>query len=94
MLNENQSGQLLIPEAVKEDANAQEIIRVWIAKGGQHFTLRVGLWDDPATWGLLLADLAGNIAKSYEQDAAVDARACLERIRQAFNVELESPMDV
>jgi hypothetical protein len=84
---------LLIPEAAQHDKNSMEIIRVWIANKNQHFTLRVGLWDDPAAWGLLLADLARNIAKSYEQDAAVDPLGALERIRLAFNTELENPTD-
>ena len=83
--------QLLVPEAAKNDPNSIEIIRVWIANKDQHFTLRVGLWDDPAAWGLLLADLARNIARSYEQDTAVNLQAALERIKLAFSAELENP---
>ena len=86
----SQLDQLLIPDAAKQDENAQEIIRVWIANQNQHFSLRVGLWDDPAAWGLLLADLAKNIAKSYEEDSALDACATLKRIKLAFEAELGS----
>lgn len=93
MPRDSANNQLLIPEAAKNDATSMEIIRVWIANKEQHFTLRVGLWDDPAGWGLLLADLVRNIAKSYEQDAAVDPEAALERIKLAFNTELENPTD-
>jgi len=85
--------QLLIPDAAKTDQNSLEVIRVWVANQNQHFTLRVGLWDDPAAWGLLLADLARNVAKSYEQDAGLDARATLDRIKLAFSVELDDPTD-
>ena len=85
--------QLLIPELARRDTTAMEIIRVWIANKRQHFTMRVGLWDDPAAWGLLLADLARNIAASYEQDAAREAEASLDRIRDAFNAELANPTD-
>jgi len=91
MPRDSANNQLLIPEAAKNDANSMEIIRVWIANKDQHFTLRVGLWDDPAAWGLLLADLARNIAKSYEQDTALDPQAALERIKLAFSTELENP---
>ena len=87
------NNELLIPDAAKADQNATEIIRVWIANNSQHFSLRVGLWNDPAAWGLLLADLAKNIAKSYEQDAALDFQATLDRIKLAFNVELENPTE-
>src|SRR5438093_756339 len=80
MPRESANNQLMIPEAAKNDANSIEIIRVWITNKNQHFTLRVGLWDDPGAWGLLLADLARNVANSYEQDAAFDAQAALERI--------------
>jgi hypothetical protein len=93
MHKESINNQLEVPEAARNDANSQEIIRVWIANENQHFTLRAGLWDDPAVWGLLFADLARNIAKSYEQYAEADPRAVLERIKQAFNVELEYPTD-
>lgn len=93
MPRDSAKNQLLIPEAAKSDANSLEIIRVWIANKNQHFTLRVGLWNDPAAWGLLLADLARNVAKSYEQDTGFDPQAALERIRLAFNTELECPSD-
>ncbi len=83
--------KLLIPEEAKRDEHSLELIRVWIANESQHFSLRVGLWDDPAAWGLLLADLARNIAKSYEQDAGRDAKATLSRIRAAFTAELDDP---
>jgi hypothetical protein len=82
--------ELLIPEQARTDKKSLEIIRVWIANESQHFTLRIGLWEDPAAWGLLLADLAKNIAKSYEQDAALELEATLNRIRLAFNVELDT----
>ena len=85
--------ELIIPEPAKTDPSSTEIIRVWIANGRQHFTLRVGLWEDPAAWGLLLADLARNIAQSYEEDSALDKRASLERIRLAFGTELDNPTD-
>lgn len=93
MPRDSANNQLLIPEEATNDANSMEIIRVWIANKGQHFTLRVGLWDDPSAWGLLLADLARNVAKSYEQDAGFDAQSALERIKLAFNAELENPTD-
>lgn len=90
MQRDSAKNQLLIPEAATNDANAMEIIRVWIANRNQHFTLRVGLWDDPAAWGLLLADLARNVARSYDQDTAVPPHTALDRIKMAFNAELEN----
>jgi hypothetical protein len=36
MKNEN---ELLIPPGAEEDPKAMEVIRVWVAKGGQHVSL-------------------------------------------------------
>jgi len=85
--------ELLIPEPAKRDPTSIEIMRVWIADDNQHFTLRGDIWDDPAAWGLLLADLARNLATSYCQDAAIPAEEALARIKDAFTVELENPTD-
>lgn len=87
----SKTNELLIPEAAKHDPNSLEIIRIWIANENQHFSLRVGLWNDPAAWGLFLADLARNVAISYEQDTSLDKQASLDRIKLAFNTELENP---
>lgn len=93
MSKDKSSDQLPIPVAAQNDSNSIEIIRVWIADNGQHFTIRVGLWDDPAAWGLLLADLVRNIAKSYEQDSALNPETTITRICEAFSAEMESPTD-
>jgi hypothetical protein len=85
--------ELEIPPQAFGDPDSMELIRVWMANKNQHFTLRVGLWDDPAAWGLLLADLARNVAQSYEQENSVDVRSALDRIRLAFNTEIQNPTD-
>jgi hypothetical protein len=88
-----QTDQLLIPDAAKRDPKSLELLRVWIADNNQHVSLRTGVWDDPAAWGLMLADLARHIVNTYEQDAALDQVQTLQRIRAAFNTELEFPTD-
>jgi hypothetical protein len=54
--------ELGVPEAAKADSGSFEVLRVWIAKKGQHVSLRVGVWEDPAAWGILLVDLIRHIA--------------------------------
>jgi hypothetical protein len=83
-----QSDQLLIPDAAKGDPKSFELLRVWIANKGQHVSLRVGVWNDPAAWGIMLADLAKHIANSYDKDEALDRLKTLQRIKAAFDVEL------
>ena len=50
--------ELKIPDAAKCDPNAKEILRMWLAGGGQHICLKIEPSEDPAGWGLILADLA------------------------------------
>ena len=85
--------QLLIPDAAKKDAQSFEILRVWIADKEQHVSLRVDVWNDPAAWGIMLADLAKHIVNSYDQDAALDRSKTFERIKAALEAELGSSAD-
>ncbi|MBA2750434.1 MAG: DUF5076 domain-containing protein [Tatlockia sp.] len=85
--------QLLIPQAAQEDPDSYELIRVWIAKKSQHCSIRTGIWDDPAAWGIILADLARLVVSSYEQDEGYERIATLQRIRRTFDIEMDSPTD-
>ncbi|RRA48862.1 DUF5076 domain-containing protein [Acidipila sp. EB88] len=85
--------QLLIPEDARQDPKAFELLRVWVADGAQHVSLRAGIWEDPAAWGMMLADLAGHIANSYEQGAGLDREEVLDRIRESLEHEWNSSTD-
>jgi|SRR5215475_7788237 len=85
--------QLLIPEAAVKDAQSFELLRVWVANKGQHVSLRTGVWSDPAAWGIMLADLAGHVANSYQDTDGLDRCKVLERIKAGFDAELSSPTD-
>jgi len=85
--------QLVIPDAVKQDANSFELLRVWVANKEQHVSLRAGVWNDPAAWGIMLADLARHVANSYHQDAGLDRKRALQRIKVALEAELSAPTD-
>jgi hypothetical protein len=82
-----------IPDAAIEDQNSLEIVRVWVAKKGMHVSLRAGLWDDPAHYGVMLADLAGHIANSFAQSAGYDRGQALPRIKAGLGAEFKSPTD-
>ena len=85
--------QLIIPDAAKQDPGSFEILRIWVANHGQHVSLRTGVWNDPAAWGILLADLAKHVVNSYQESAGLDKAKVLARIKTALDAELASPTD-
>jgi len=85
--------QLLIPEAARRDPQSVEVLRVWLAGEQQHVSIRVGVWDDPAAWGLMLADLARHVANSYQQVKGLDRLRTLQRVKAGLDAELSSPTD-
>ena len=90
----SQKDSLPIPAAASRDPRSLEVLRVWIAGGEQHVALAFGMWEEPAAWGLLLADLARHIAEAHaQQDEEVDGQDFLEQIRAGFETELDAPTD-
>ena len=85
--------QLIIPSPAKTDPSSFELLRVWVANKGQHVSIRVGVWKDPAAWGIVLADLARHIANAYESDAGLSQAETLSRIKTGFEAELSSETD-
>jgi hypothetical protein len=89
-----QEKQLAIPTAAAKDAQSFELIRVWIAQQSQQITLRAGVWQEPAAWGVMLADLARNIVQIHtEADEEVDAEAFLAGLLEGFDNEIEAVLD-
>jgi len=84
--------ELQIPDAAKQDSAALEILRIWIAGGSQHVSLKPGVWEDPAAWGLMLADLAKHVANAYAANG-MDRAEALRRVYQGLLVEVEFPTD-
>lgn len=85
--------ELAAPPAARADPRSFEVARLWIADDRPHVALRTDVWDDPAAWGLLLADLARHVARAYHQASGHEPEAVLERVPAGFRAELESPTD-
>ena len=85
--------ELLIPPAAEEDPKALEVIRVWVAKGGQHVSLNPLVWKDPQAWGIVLADLAGHVANAYEQALGLNRSETMRKITDLLVAELTNPTD-
>jgi Domain of unknown function (DUF5076) len=77
-----------VPQDVAADPNAEDILRVWGTRDGQVFSVRLEHWDDPAAWGMLLADLARHIARSYFEAGLRNQDATLGRIIAGFRAEI------
>jgi len=87
------TGELPIPSQAVESESAFELLRVWVADGDQHVSMATEVWEDPAAWGIMLADLARHVANSYAQTEGKKKPDVLERIREGFDAEWSSPTD-
>ncbi len=84
---------LPVPAAAKSNADSTEILRLRKVPGvGQQVILRHDAWDDPAAWGLMLADIARHVARAYAQEGQ-DEEEIFQRILAGFRAEIESPTD-
>lgn len=81
---------LLVPDSVKNDDNAVELIRVWAASGQQHISIATDVWENPAAWGIMLVDLARHISKSYVGE---NSDHVLQLIKQGFDAEWSEPTE-
>jgi len=85
--------ELPIPRAAAEEPKAIELLRVWAAKGKQHVSIATNLWADPASWGIMLVDLAKHIASAYEQTRGDNNENTLGRIKAGFDAEWSKATD-
>ncbi len=86
-----------IPEAALQDPNSVEMLRVWVAGGKLHCSLKIGMYRDgmgieeELAWGTILADAARHIAKALQGDSVQLQEASLARIAVAFDGEVAAP---
>ena len=86
-------GELLVPPMAEDDPKAIEVLRVWVAKGGQHVSINPFIWNEPEAWGIVLADLAGHLANAYMQEVGLDRQETLRKITELLIAELKNPTD-
>lgn len=79
---------LPIPPDALRDEDSFELLRAWVGSGALHCSLRPEVWQDPATWGAVLADLATYAVAAMHEHLGVDPEESLRVIRQRFEREL------
>ncbi len=77
----------LRPPPLAQDGASYEILRAW---AGNHLPQQCVLqtfWEDPATWGLLLVDIARHAARAYADAGVLSEHEAFERIMLGFTAE-------
>ena len=69
-----------------------EVLRAVIIDGDLHVSLRRA-FEDPESWGMLLAEVARDIGRLYASESAMSEEDILERVRAAFDTEMDEPSE-
>jgi hypothetical protein len=80
----------LSPPPNATDPSAIEVLRIWAIPGEAQQVSMITAWQEPGTWGLLLADVARHAAKAYAYEG-LNEHATLSRIVQFLQAELMAP---
>lgn len=90
---------LPLPLAAQRDLKAINMASLWIAEGGLHCSIKIGVYegrtdvDETQAWGTILADLARNVADALISDGSAQGprQDVINRIWTAFHAELSKP---
>jgi Domain of unknown function (DUF5076) len=83
--------ELLVPPGAASRKDSREILRAWRVGDGLHCSLAPDAWEEPAAWGLALADIAQHVATALQETTGVSPEDTLDAIRYMFNAELLGP---
>lgn len=92
MFRKKLSRELGLPPMATSNAKSVEVLRVWAAPGDAQEVVLKSTWKNPATWGLMLADIARHAANVYANEGH-DREEALQQIRQMMNAEFAEPTD-
>ena len=74
------------------EKGGHEVLRCFVVDGGLSIALRRS-FDEPGTWGVLLADLARHAARIYALETGVGEDEALDAIKTMFDDEWSRPTD-
>ncbi|WGM31144.1 DUF5076 domain-containing protein [Brevundimonas sp. NIBR11] len=90
MSNEAPEFRLTAPESVASDPDAIEMLRFWWSRGEPVMVIKPA-FDDPKTYGAILAIAARNIAYVYHANKGLDQEATYRQILAGLRQALEGP---
>jgi hypothetical protein len=73
------------------DPSAMEVLRAWLIAEQLHCSLCADVFEDPATWGAVLADVARHVALALQEAEGTEPAGTLRTIGEAFARELAGP---
>lgn len=80
--------EIEIPKSLELNANAQEVLRVWLVDGKLRVSINARRWTDPASFGIVLADIALTCAESnsslWDLKAHEGQQRILDKIKEAL----------
>jgi hypothetical protein len=82
--------QLTTPESVASDPDAVEMLRFWWSRGEPVMAIKPA-FDDPKTYGAMLAIAARNIAYVYHANKGLDEDATYREIIAGLEQALGGP---
>jgi hypothetical protein len=74
------------------DKGGTEVMRAVVIEGDLHLSLRRA-FEEPETWGLLLADVARHIGRLYAREGGISEEAVIEKVCATFEAEMDEPSD-
>ncbi len=83
---------LAVPPPALEQGG-YEVLRAAIVEGNLHVSLRRA-FDEPETWGILLADIARHIGRIYALESSMREDDVVEKVWSMFEAELDRPTDI
>ena len=88
-MNDN-SPELDVDRSIREAEDARELARVWVANQQLAVVFDETLWDDPAAWGIFLADFMRHIRDAYVDRHGSPPEEVMKRIGEGLRAELAS----
>lgn len=84
--------ELAIPPDAQE-MGGHEVLRAFVVDGGLSVSLQRA-FDEPGTWGVLLVDLARQVAHVFEKEGAMSADEAMGEMRRMLDSEWDRDADL